>query len=96
MEKENYFEILNVDPEASIAEIRRVYRKLSFKYHPDHNYNKKATAKFHKINMAYKVLSNPVKREEYKKGYSSSITDKPRTMLNSYWEIIIRKGFQEI
>ncbi len=60
---EDYYEILGVSKEASEEEIKKAYRKLAHKYHPD-----KATgdeAKFKKINEAYQTLSDKTKREQY-------------------------------
>lgn len=65
---ENYYEILEVSPNASKEIIDKAYRTLAKKYHPDANsIDKKqwAEEKFKKINEAYEVISNKEKREEY-------------------------------
>lgn len=65
---ENYYEILEVSPNASKEIIEKAYRTLAKKYHPDANSedNKQwAEEKFKKINEAYEVISNKEKREEY-------------------------------
>ena len=65
---ENYYEILEVSPNASKEIIDKAYRTLAKKYHPDANsIDKKqwAEEKFKKINEAYEVISNEEKREEY-------------------------------
>lgn len=65
-EKRDYYEILQVDRNASDADIKKAYRKLAKQYHPDVNPgDKTAEAKFKEVNEAYEVLSNPQKRAQY-------------------------------
>lgn len=66
MEYKDYYKILGVDKKASEDEIKRAYRKLALKYHPDRNpEDKQAEEKFKDINEAYQVLSDPAKRSRY-------------------------------
>ncbi len=66
MEFKDYYAILGVSPDASEEEIKRAFRKLALKYHPDRNRgNKEAEEKFKEINEAYQVLSDPEKRARY-------------------------------
>lgn len=65
----DYYGILGVDKNATQEEIKKAYRKLAFKYHPDRNQNNPgAEAEFKKVNEAYSVLSDPVKRAEWESG----------------------------
>jgi curved DNA-binding protein len=62
----DYYKILNVEKNASAEEIRKAYRKLARKHHPDLNPNdKEANKKFQQINEANEVLSDPEKRKKY-------------------------------
>ena len=66
MEYKDYYKILNISRGASTDEIKKAFRKLARKYHPDVNPgNKKAEEKFKEINEAYEVLSDPDKRRKY-------------------------------
>ena len=63
---EDYYKILGVNKNASEEEIKKSYRKLAMKYHPDHTKgDKTAEEKFKKISEAYAVLSDKEKRKEY-------------------------------
>ncbi len=62
----DYYKILGVDPSASQEEIKKAYRKLVLKYHPDRNPgDKEAEERFKEINEAYEVLGDPEKRAQY-------------------------------
>lgn len=63
---EDYYKILEVQKNASQDEIKKAYRKLAFKYHPDRNHgNAQAEENFKKINEAYSVLGDEAKRAAY-------------------------------
>ena len=62
----DYYQILGVSRDASLEEIKRAYRRLALKYHPDKNPgDKEAEERFKEINEAYAVLSDPEKRRQY-------------------------------
>ncbi|MBN1674144.1 MAG: molecular chaperone DnaJ [Kiritimatiellae bacterium] len=64
--KQDYYEVLGVAKSATADEIKKAYRKLAMKYHPDKNAgDKEAEAKFKEISEAYEVLSDAQKRRQY-------------------------------
>jgi curved DNA-binding protein len=62
----DYYEVLGIKKDGSAQDIKKAYRKLAMKYHPDRNKgDKEAEEKFKKISEAYAVLSDPEKRKQY-------------------------------
>ena len=62
------YEVLGVDRKASDDDIKRAFKRLAIKYHPDRNKDPDAGEKFQEINEAYQVLSDPAKRQAYDAG----------------------------
>lgn len=76
MQLKDYYKILEVQPTATIAQIKKSFRQLAQTYHPDKNPdNAAAEAKFREVQEAYETLTDTVKREEYnyKRWYSRTI-----------------------
>ena len=66
MADKSYYEVLGVKKNATDDELKKAFRKLARKFHPDFNPdNKEAESKFKEINEAYDVLSDKEKREQY-------------------------------
>ena len=65
-DKRDYYEVLGLSKGASDDEIKRAFRKLAMKYHPDRNSgDKEAEEKFKEINEAYGILSDPEKKQKW-------------------------------
>ena len=67
MSERDYYEVLGVDKGADEAKIKKAYKRLAMKYHPDRNAGDKAGAekKFKEVRKAYDVISDPQKRAAY-------------------------------
>ena len=65
MSKRDYYEVLGVSRNASEADIKKAYRRLAMKFHPDRNAGAESEQKFKEAKLAYEVLSDPKKRSAY-------------------------------
>ena len=65
MDKRDYYEVLGVDRRASDADVKKAYRRLAMKYHPDRNSDEDAEERFKEAREAYEVLTDQEKRERY-------------------------------
>jgi molecular chaperone DnaJ len=85
LNSKDYYKILEVAPSASHAEIKKSYRRLALRYHPDKNFgNQLYEARFKEIIEAYTILSNAKQREEYNRSrnlfaQSEKKKNEPRT-----------------
>jgi molecular chaperone DnaJ len=70
---ENLYNILGVAPNASTEEIKKRYRALAMRYHPDRNSDAGAEVRFNAIQKAYEVLSDPKRRAEYNQKFNDRI-----------------------
>ena len=71
----DYYEILGVPRNATSEQIKKAFRKLAFKYHPDHNNEANAENAFKEINEAYEILSDPDKRASYDRYGRAGVQD---------------------
>ena len=80
----DYFEQLGVSRASTTIDIKKAYRKLANKYHPDRNTSGEAKETFQLIQQAYDVIADPKKRSLYLKKNYTVITD-PREVADSFW-----------
>ena len=82
---ENVYNVLGVPPNATDEEIKKVYRSLAMRFHPDRNSAPGAEARFKSITKAYEILSDPVKRDEYNQSVNHRIILDPEAEAYALW-----------
>ena len=84
----DYFEVMEVEQSASQDDIKRAYRRLASKYHPDRNKSVDAVERFQKIKEAYDVISDPQQRKLYIEQEYTEVMN-PRSFTESYWRRVL-------
>jgi len=82
---ENPYNILGVSPTASTDDIKKAYRALAMRHHPDRNPSASAEVRFNAIKKAYELLSDPQKRAEYNYSQNNRIVIDPAQEAQSLW-----------
>ncbi|TMM44070.1 DnaJ domain-containing protein [Colwellia ponticola] len=85
----DYFEQLGLSRDASTTDIKKAYRKLANKYHPDKNSDSDVEEKFQLIKTAYDAIVDPKKRSVYLKSNYTLITN-PREVADTFWQNALR------
>ena len=88
---ENLYNILGVSPSASSDEIKKAYRSLAMRHHPDRNPHPGTEARFNAIKTAYEMLSDPRKRTEYNQSLNNRIVIDPENEAFSLWTSLFNR-----
>lgn len=88
---ENLYNILGVSPTATGDEIKKAYRSLAMRHHPDRNTQPGTDARFNAIKMAYELLSDPKKRTEYNQTLNNRIIIDPESEALSLWNSLFNR-----
>ena len=88
---ENPYNILGVSPTASTDDIKKAYRALAMRHHPDRNPNSNAEVRFNAIKKAYELLSDPQKRAEYNYSINNRIVIDPENEAQSLWRSLFTR-----
>ena len=94
--KKDYYELLGISKNSSQDEIKKAFRSLAKKYHPDINKDKNAEEKFKEINEAFQVLSDSQKRSQYDQLGHSAFNGQDFSGFNNFEEIFRNFGFEDI
>ena len=93
---ENLYHILGVAPNASTEEIKKAYRSLAMRHHPDRSTDTNAQSKFNTIKTAYELLADPKKRAEYDQRLSNRIILDAKKESHALWLALFERCGVEI
>jgi molecular chaperone DnaJ len=82
---ENPYSILGVAPNATNEEIKKAYRSLAMRHHPDRSTHSNSETRFNAIKMAYELLSDPKKRAEYNQSLNNRIIIDSENEARALW-----------
>jgi len=85
---ENLYNVLGIAPNASDEDIKKVYRALAMRFHPDRNAAPGAEMRFKSISKAYEILGDPVKRDEYNQSVNHRIITDPDAEAYALWRSV--------
>ena len=88
----SFYQLLGLDPDATVDEIKKSYRALAKQYHPDKNIGDNTTELFQRLNSAYHTLTNPVSRREYDVSLGISRVDEEQILDNSNYTLNAREN----
>jgi len=88
---ENLYNILNVSPRATTEEVKKAYRVLAMRHHPDRAIHPGSEGRFNAIKTAYETLSDPKKRAEYNQSINNRIIIDPLSEANSLWASLFNR-----
>lgn len=90
----DYYAVLGIEVDASIAEVKTAYRKKASQFHPDKNTSPDAPARFREVKDAYDLLADPARRQAYDENRRRSLLESPIETAQDIWRSYINKVLQ--
>ncbi|MBR7798449.1 DnaJ domain-containing protein [Undibacterium fentianense] len=90
----DYYFILGVSPNASLADIKKAYRVKAAEFHPDRNDSELAPAKFHAVKEAYDILSDDAARHAYDENRRRNLLESPLETASEIWKNYLKGVLQ--
>ncbi len=88
---DNPYHILGISPSASSEEIKKAYRALAMRHHPDRTFDSDSVMRFNAIQKAYELLSDHQKRTEYNQSVSKKIILDPDEEARHLWRVLFNR-----
>lgn len=88
---ENPYNILGISPTATAEEVKKAYRSLAMRHHPDRSTHPGAESRFNAIKTAYELLSDPQKKAEYNQSLNNRIILDPENEALSLWSSLFNR-----
>jgi hypothetical protein len=88
---ENPYNILGISPTATSEEIKKAYRSLAMRHHPDRSMHPNAESRFNAIQAAYELLSDPQKRTAYNQSMNNCIIIDPDNEARALWHALFER-----
>jgi molecular chaperone DnaJ len=88
---ENLYNILGVAPNATTEEIKKAYRSLAMRHHPDRNAHSSSEVRFNAIKTAYELLSDPQQRAAYNQSLNNRIILDPENEARALWHALFER-----
>jgi DnaJ-class molecular chaperone len=90
----DYYAVLGIESDASLAVVKNAYRKKASEFHPDKNASPDAPARFREIQEAYDLLSNAEKRKGYDENRRRNLVENPIETAKDIWTTYMNKVLQ--
>lgn len=90
----DFYRILEIEPSATVAQVRAAYRKKAFALHPDRNPSEEAHSAFQAVQEAYETLSDAARRRDYDDNRRRSLIEHPLDVAREIWSAYLKAALR--